>query len=234
MTLAIPIDADEFWPRGTLMTFSIVARDPDTGDLGVATATAGPFVGWLVPHGAHGVGAVATQAMTNPYLAVDLLQALGDGTIEQALNRALDRDAERERRQIIAVDRTGRAVGWTGSQCEDFAGHVVGDGVAVAGNILAGESVLHEMLSAYSRPGTLGSRLLAALKAGAAVGGDSRGTGSAALKVYGREAYPLLDLRVDASKVPLAELETLLERATSGSYAEFLAAVPGRRAPTAG
>lgn len=210
------------------MTFSIVARDPDTGDLGVATATAGPFVGWLVPHVLPGIGVVATQAMTNPYLAVDLLQGLGETPIEQALEAALERDAERERRQIIAVDRMGRTVGWTGSKCEGFAGHLPGDGVAVAGNILAGEAVLHSMLAAYSRPADLGTRLLAALTAGAEAGGDRRGTGSAALKVYGREAYPLLDLRVDDSEAPLAELETLLTRATSGSYAEFLAAVTRR------
>lgn len=210
------------------MTFSIVARDPDTGALAVATATAGPFVGWLVPHVAPGVGVVATQAMTNPYLAMDLLQALGAAPIERALEIALQRDEERESRQIIAVDSHGRSVGWTGSRCEGFAGHMLREGVAVAGNILAGEAVLDAMLAAFSRPAALGSRLFAALKAGAESGGDRRGTGSAALKVYGRETYPLLDLRVDDSETPLAELESLLVRATSGSYAEFLAAVTRR------
>ncbi len=210
------------------MTFSIVARDPDTGALGVATATAGPFVGWLVPHGLAGVGTIATQAMTNAYLAVDLLQELGDAPIEQAMEVALRRDSERERRQIVAVDSQGRTAGWTGSLCEGFAGHVLGDGVAVAGNILVGEAVLKAMLSAFATPGAFGVRLLAAMKAGAAAGGDRRGTGSAALKVYEREAYPMLDLRVDESRTPLADLESLLDRATSGPYAEFLAAVARR------
>lgn len=210
------------------MTFSIVGHDPDTDALGVATATAGPFVGWLVPHGVQGSGAVATQAMTNPYLAIDLLQALGGRPIEQALAMALDGDAERERRQVIAVDVTGRTAGWTGSECTGFAGHVLQQGVAVAGNIIAGRNVLDAMLAAFANPGALGMRLLAALKAGAAAGGDRRGTGSAALKVYQRETYPFLDLRVDSSETPVADLEALLNRATSGSYAEFFAAVPSR------
>ena len=210
------------------MTFSIVARDPVTGALGVATATAGPFVGWLVPHARAGVGAVATQAMTNPYLAVDLLQELGGTSVDQALETARERDAEWERRQIVAVDRHGQTAGWTGSLCEGFAGHILGDGVAVAGNILASEDVLNAMLSAFAVPGPLGSRLLTALNAGAAAGGDRRGIGSAALRVFGQEAYPLLDLRVDDSPTALSDLENLLDRATHGSYAEFLAAVVRR------
>ncbi len=210
------------------MTFSIVARDPDTAALGVATATAGPFVGSLVPHGIAGVGVVATQAMTNPYLALDLLRDLPGTGIEAALQAALDRDPESDRRQLIAIAAGGQPVGWTGSRCLDFASHLLGDGVAVAGNILAGEAVLEAMLAAYSHPGAFATRLLSALKAGEAAGGDNRGTGSAALRVYGSEAYPLIDLRVDFSTTTLADLEALLEHATHGGYADFFATVPRR------
>ena len=212
------------------MTFSIVARDPETGALGMATATAGPFVGWLVPHTVSGVGAVATQAMTNPYLAIDVLDALASSRVEEAVEAALARDSQRDRRQLIAIGVDGRAAGWTGTQCENFAGHLVGEGVAVAGNILTGEPVLEAMLAGYSQNAPFAARLLAALQAGAAAGGDRRGAGSAALKVHGGEAYPLLDLRVDASDRPLLDLAALLERATTGSYAEFMAEVT-RRSP---
>lgn len=211
------------------MTFSIVARDPRTGELGVATTTAGPFVGVLVPHVQGGVAAVATQAMTNPYLALDVLAEIGGLGAAAALEGALARDAGRERRQVVLVDAAGAVAGWTGSACEHFAGHRLGDGVAVAGNILAGPPVLDAMLSAFeSTGGVLGARLLAALLAGAAEGGDRRGLGSAALRVGGAEAYAALDLRVDRADAPLAELAELLRLATEGGYAQFHAALPRR------
>ena len=210
------------------MTFSIVARDSATGMIGVATATAGPAVGALVPHAKAGVAAVATQAMTNPYLAVDLIEHLGEQDVQRALEQALAVDSERERRQIIAVDNRGRTALWTGSLCQGYAGHAAGDGVAVAGNILAGGGVLLAMLERFEQTGTLAERLLAALVAGEIAGGDSRGTSSAALKVYHHEAYAAVDLRVDWSENPLNNLSSLLERTTNGGYAEFLASVPRR------
>jgi uncharacterized Ntn-hydrolase superfamily protein len=218
------------------MTFSIVARDPLTGAFGVATATAGPMVGALVPHTRRGVGVAATQAMTNPYLAIDALALLDKQPVTAALRTALAGDAEAERRQVILVDRNGRADGWTGNQCVAHAGHLTADGVAVAGNLLAGPAVLEDMLEAYRQAqgrGDFAGVLLAALVAGADAGGDSRGIGSAALRVHGDEDFAELDLRVDWSANPIAALIDLMEQATVGPYAEFFAGVPRRPVPSA-
>lgn len=209
------------------MTFSIVARDPASGAFGVATATAGPMVGALVPHARGGLGVAATQAMTNPYLAIDALALLDREPAEAALAAALAKDAEAERRQVVLVDAAGRAAGWTGAGCTGFAGHLLEDNVAVAGNMLAGRAVIEHMMAAFrAAEGDLALALLEALLAGAAAGGDSRGIGSAALLVQGRQAYADLDLRIDASDEPLAALGDLLQRATAGSYADFFAEVP--------
>ena len=213
------------------MTFSIVARDSMTGAFGVATATAGPMVGALVPHTRTGIGAAATQAMTNPYLAIDALALLEEQPAEAALRAALERDAEAERRQIIIVDRAGRAAGWTGEDCVSYAGHMTEDGVAVAGNMLADAAVLADMLASYQRSRDVSgfaAGLLQALVAGAAAGGDSRGIGSAALRVHGEQGFADIDLRVDFSDDPMAALEQLFEQAVSGPYAEFFASVPRR------
>jgi len=212
------------------MTFSIVARDAKTGAMGVATATAGPMVGALVPHGRHGSGVVATQAMTNPYLAIDALTQIDRSGSEAALRDALANDRQAGRRQVILIDAQGSVAGWTGELCTAHAGHLLGDGVAVAGNMLAGPQVLQAMLGAYQQDTarSLADRLNAALVAGAAAGGDSRGLGSAALLVCGAEDYPALDLRIDASLDPLADLDRLLREATSGPYAEFFSQVPKR------
>ena len=210
------------------MTFSIVARDPETGALGVATATAGPAVGALVPHGRSGIGAIATQAMTNPYLAIDGLEHLKTLGAEAALARALAEDANRDMRQMLVVDRTGAVAMWTGPACLNWAGHKSAAGVAVGGNIIAGEQVLDAMLVAYAGEDSLPKGLLAALQAGFEAGGDSRGVGSAALKVYGKEAFADVDLRVDWSEQPIRDLASLLERTLSGDYAAFFAEVTRR------
>lgn len=214
------------------MTFSIVARDPQTGALGIATATAGPMVGALVPHGRSGLGAAATQAMTNPYLAIDTLALLESQGAEVALQTALARDSGASQRQIIVVDAHGMAAGWTGADCFPYAGHLTAAGVAVAGNMLAGPAVLDDMLAGYQgdHPSGFAARLLRGLQAGAAAGGDSRGLGSAALRVYTTQAYPDLDLRIDASAEPMAALEQLFALAISGPYAEFFAQAPRRGA----
>lgn len=215
------------------MTFSIVARDPSTGAFGVATATAGPMVGALVPHTRAGCGAVATQAMTNPYLAFDALGHLEHLTAEAALDRALAADPAAASRQFIVVDRHGHTAGWTGADCIAHAAHHLGAGVAVAGNMLAGPGVLPDMLAAYAAhlpQAGLAPALLAALLAGAAAGGDSRGIGSAALRVQGREAFCDIDLRADWSEQPLDALSDLLDRATIGPYAAFFAQIHRRAA----
>jgi uncharacterized Ntn-hydrolase superfamily protein len=208
------------------MTFSIIARDPVSGAFGVATATAGPMVGALVPHVRGGIGAAATQAMTNPYLAIDALALLDGQPADAALAAALANDAEADRRQVVLVDAAGRTAGWTGADCIGFAGHVLETNVAVAGNMLTGRAVIENMMAAFrAAEGNLARALLDALLAGAAAGGDSRGVGSSALLVQGSQAYPDLDLRVDAADDPLAALDHLLDLATSGSYAEFVAEV---------
>lgn len=210
------------------MTFSIVARDPRTGQLGVATATAGPAVGSLVPHVRAGTVAIATQAMTNPYLAIDLISHLERMPLQEALDAALAADPDRDRRQLIAIDHQGRTAMWTGSHCEDFAGHRSARDVVVAGNMLTGPDVLPAMLEAFDAAGTLPERLLAALVAGKRAGGDRRGTGSAALRVHGREAYPEVDLRVDWSPTPVEDLAAMLGSDALAGYAAFIALVPRR------
>lgn len=212
------------------MTFSIVARDSQTGELGVATATAGPAVGALVPHVRAGRAAMATQAMTNPYLAVDTLAAIPAADAEHALQGALARDPESDRRQAIVIDAQGRIGAWTGIRCEDYAGHAMDENVAVAGNIIAGRAVLDAMLGAFRGPGDLAERLFAALQAGNLAGGDRRTITSAALKVVRNQAYPEVDLRVDWSTDPIADLSDLIGRTRQGSYAEFFSAVLRRGA----
>lgn len=214
------------------MTFSIVARDPDTGALGVATATAGPVVGALVPHGASGVGAIATQALTNPYLAYDGLDLLSGGAnAREALEGALARDLAPELRQLIIVDAAGTTAAWTGPSCQGVAGHLLEDGFAVAGNLIANDAVLEAMAYAYREAGGLAhlsERLLMAMEAGAAAGGDSRGVGSAAIKVFHRERFPVIDLRIDWSNAVMAELRALHSEIATGDYAQFFRKVPGR------
>lgn len=212
------------------MTFSIVARDPVTGALGVATATAGPAVGALVPHTRLAVGAVATQAMTNPYLAFDTLDHLQSEPAQVALDAALAGDDKADLRQVIVVDAAGRTAAWTGRQCMGFAGHAAGEGVAVAGNLLAGPVVLDRMLSAFQSASRSGfaQALLHALEAGAAAGGDSRGVGSAALRVQGGQSFPDVDLRIDLSDDPLRAMDELLALTLKGPYAAFFADVPRR------
>lgn len=212
------------------MTLSIIARDPETGAFGVASATGGPAVGALVPHTRQGFGAAATQAMTNPYLALDALSYLEVGDAEIALGKALARDAEADLRQIILVDAKGRTAGWTGAHCIGFAGHILEDGVAVAGNLLVGQKVLEAMMAAFRRTVSTGlaPALLRALQAGADQGGDSRGINSAVLKVQGSQAYLDTDLRIDLSDDPLRALDALLDQTDHGPYADFFAKVPRR------
>ena len=219
------------------MTFSIVARDPRSGAFGVASATGGPVVGSLVPHAAAGIGAIATQGNTNALYAFDGLALLSDPrmTAETALQQVLADDDGRDRRQCIMVDRMGHAASWTGPACGPYAGALTEEGVAVAGNMLAAEAVLAEMLAAYRRTSAEpGDRLLAALRAGAAAGGDERGIRSAALKVYTTEPYPALDIRADWSTRPLDDLAATLAAVRAPDYADFFASIPTRAARARG
>jgi len=200
------------------MTFSILARDPSNGRFGVAVATCHLAVGSTVPHIRSGVGAVATQAHTNPYLGICGLERLEQNLSADDVKASLLRDdPQRERRQFHLIDARGQTAAWTGADCGAWAGHRSRDGMAVAGNLLAGEAVLIAMEEAFlsSDPSwKLGRRLMHALQAGEAAGGDRRSSHatSAALQVSGEAAFPLLDLRIDYHDSAVLELAQLYER----------------------
>ncbi len=201
-------------------TFSIVAADLAAGEVGCAVQSRYFSVGSVVPWVAAGVGAVATQAAGVAVYGSRALEELARGaTPEEALERVLAGDAGRETRQLGVVTADGRAAAFTGSECLDWAGHRVGAGFAVQGNILAGESVVEEMASAFEKTvGPLVHRLVAALEAGQAAGGDRRGQQSAAVAVErvgaraeSREGIDrVCDLRVEDHAQPIAELRRLV------------------------
>ena len=198
-----------------LGTFSIVARCERTGQLGVAISTAALVGGAFVPYARPGLAAVATQAYTNPYLAVAVLDRLAEGpTPQQAIEAALAGDEGRKLRQLLVVDAQGRGAAHTGQLTEAWAGHLVGEAVAAGGNTLAGPEVVPAMMRAFhdSAGEALGERLVRALEAGQAAGGDKRGRQSAALYVVWREDYAHADLRVDDHPDPVSELRRLWEK----------------------
>jgi len=196
------------------MTFSIVAFDPETKDLGVAVESKFPAVGSAVPFAEAGVGAVATQSYANTTYGPRGLALLKRGMRpKEAIVALTSRDKERARRQVGIVDARGRAASYTGKECHAWAGHIVGRGYACQGNILAGEQVVAGMARAFeSTKGDLPVKLLAALVAGQDAGGDRRGQQSAALLVvrakggYGGFNDRWIDLRVDDHPRPLDEL----------------------------
>lgn len=194
------------------MTFSIVARCPRTGMLGVATASKALAAGGLVPYCRAGAGAIASQSFVNPYLGIDGLELLAQGLpAERALERLVDADRGRELRQFAIVDRDGRVAAYTGERCIPWAGHLTGAGYVCLGNILAGQRVLEEMARAFEGDPheDLPERLIRALEAGQAAGGDRRGRQSAGLYVVYQEEYPWCDLRVDDHPDPIPELRRI-------------------------
>jgi uncharacterized Ntn-hydrolase superfamily protein len=196
------------------VTFSIVAFDAATGDLGVAVASKFPCVGAVVPWARAGVGAVATQSWANTDFGPDGLRLMGGGLpAGPALDAVLEPDGDREERQVGFVDAAGGVASFTGANCMDWAGGRTGDGFAVQGNILAGQDVVASLADAFVRTeGDLCDRLLAALLAGDAAGGDRRGKQSAALLVvrdgggYEGRNDRYIDLRVDDHPEAPAEL----------------------------
>jgi uncharacterized Ntn-hydrolase superfamily protein len=206
-------------PRVEAMgTFSIVAFDPKTGDLGVAVASKFLAVGSVVPYAQAGVGAIATQSFANTTFGPKGLALLKKGlTPSQVLKQLLANDKDRELRQVGIVDAKGRAAAFTGKRCLPWAGHIVGKRFAVQGNILAGEQVVKAMAKAFQETqGELAERLMAALEAGEQAGGDARGKQSAAILVvrkgagYGGFDDRYIDLRVDDHPEPVKELRRLL------------------------
>ena len=199
------------------MTFSIVAFDPANGDLGVAVASKFPCVGAVVPWARAGVGAVATQSWANTDLGPDGLRLMGGGLpAAAALDAVLEPDEGREERQVGFVDADGGSASFTGANCMSWAGGSTGDGFAAQGNILAGEQVVGELARVFgATEGDLCDRLLAALLAGDAAGGDRRGKQSAALLVvragggYEGRNDRYIDLRVDDHPEAPAELARL-------------------------
>lgn len=199
-----------------LNTFSIAARCPRTGDFGVAVATARPAVGALVPWVSRD-GALATQARTNPDLGRQGLALLAAGVpIGTALGGLLAADPDPARRQLHGVDRTG-AFAHTGAECVPWCGHLVGDGFTVAGNMLAGAGVVPAMAEAFAgtAEAELAGRLVRALAAGQAAGGDRRGKQSAALLVAAAAPCGYHNLRVDDHPDPVAELGRVFEVAVA-------------------
>jgi uncharacterized Ntn-hydrolase superfamily protein len=216
-----------------LNTFSIVAYDATSGMLGVAISTRVPAVGAVCPFARAGVGAISTQAWTNPLLGVDGLDLLEQGnSAEEALQKLLDADPDPEMRQVIAVDKEGRSAAHTGSEADPWKGHRTGDGYAVAGNMLVGEETITAMAEAFeaSADEPLSERLLRALESGQAAGGDKRVRQSAALFVVKSESYPYLDLRVDEHPDPVAELRRVYEVAKR-ELLPFVEAMPTRDNP---
>ena len=201
------------------MTFSIVARDPANGDLGVAVASKFLAVGSVVPWARAGVGAIATQALANVTYGPDGLAALEAGADgATVLARLVEADDGRSERQLGIVDARGGSASHTGAGCLAWAGGRVADGVAIQGNILVGPEVVDAMFEAFgAASGSLPDRLLAALLAGDRAGGDARGRQSAALLVvregagYGGATDRWIDLRVDDHADPVPELRRLLD-----------------------
>jgi uncharacterized Ntn-hydrolase superfamily protein len=200
-------------------TFSIVAFDPETRELGVAVQSRFFAVGAVVPWAKAGVGAIATQAFANTTFGPRGLDLLADGaTPEAALEALLAGDDGRERRQVGIVDARGRALSYTGKECTAWAGGRTGTHYAVQGNILAGEAVVAAMARAFEETkGMLAERLMRAIEEGQRAGGDSRGMQSAAILVvkagggYGGFDDRYCDLRVDDSPDPIRELRRILD-----------------------
>jgi len=200
-------------------TFSIVGFDADTGDLGIAVESKFFSVGSVVPWARAGVGAIATQAFANTTFGPRGLDLLENGlTVHETLDLLLATDAGRASRQVGIVDAQGESAAFTGDEAQSWAGQRTGPGYAIQGNILAGEAVVEAMEHAFlAASGDLAGRLLTAIEAGQAAGGDARGRQSAALLVvredggYAGFNDRYCDLRVDDHPQPIVELRRLYQ-----------------------
>jgi len=200
-------------------TFSIVAQDSASGDLGVAVSSKFLAIGAVTPWGKAGVGAVATQAWINMRYGPLGLAMMEQGlSSQEALESLISGDPQNAQRQVGLVDSRGQAAAHTGQECHDWAGHLIREGYTCQGNLLVGETVLDAMAEVFEgTTGDLWDRLMKTLEAGQEAGGDRRGKQSAALLVvrkeggYGGTSDRLVDLRVDDHPAPVAELKRLLE-----------------------
>ncbi len=212
------------------MTWSIIAREQGSGRFGIAVATRFFAVGALVPYARSGVGAIATQALVNPFYGVEGLRLLAQGKAAPEVVAALTAaDGGRDHRQLHVIDNQGRVAAHAGQACIAWCGQLAHAHVSVAGNMLAGARVIEDTIAAYEDNAALSfpRRLIAALRAGEAAGGDKRGRQSAAVLICGEEEWPELDLRVDDHIDPLAELARLEAVSCESSNVSCRAATTG-------
>jgi len=204
--------------KETIATFSIVAFDPETEELGIAVQSKFLAVGSVVPWAEAGVGAIATQAKGNTTYGPRGLSLLKEGkSPKEVIELLVENDPEKEHRQIGIMDAKGNSANFTGKECHEWAGAVKDENFTAQGNILVDEKTIEEMASTFqNEKGALADRLMASLKAGQKAGGDSRGKQAAALFVvkenggYGGYNDRYIDLRVDDHETPIKELERLL------------------------
>ncbi|MDG9882368.1 DUF1028 domain-containing protein [Pseudomonas putida CSV86] len=195
------------------MTFSIIGRCPETGQVGIAISSSSIAVGARCPWVRAGVGAVSTQNITLPALGPQILDLLEreQSAPADALERALGANGWSQHRQVTVIDSQGRVALFTGSEALGVHHAVAGEQCAAAGNLLSGRHVIEAMVSAFEQAdGQLPERLLAAMHAAMAAGGEAGPVHSAALKVAGELTWPLVDLRVDwADEDPIGQLDAL-------------------------
>ncbi|MGY6548886.1 MAG: DUF1028 domain-containing protein [Roseinatronobacter sp.] len=218
------------------MTFSILAQDLTTGELGGAAATGSLCVGGWVLRGCPRAGLSASQgAAPSTLWGEDAIERMRAGEDAQtALVAVTDHDAGREWRQLATLDRSGRTACHTGTRNTPWRGALGGPGLITSGNLLAGPHVLEALRDGYlGAQGPLAARLLGALRAAEAAGGDTRGLQSAALLVVAAHAPPL-SLRIDWSDHPIRDLDALYHRSQTGTYARWLSCVPTRADPERG
>jgi uncharacterized Ntn-hydrolase superfamily protein len=215
------------------MTWSIIAKDNVTGQIGIAVATKFFAVGARVPHIAPAIGGIATQALVNPYYGIDGVKLLREGRApHEIIETLIATDAGHASRQLHIMDAQGRIAAFTGKDCVGWCGHLKGHDFSIAGNMLAGGQVLDDTAKAYLANAGLpfAQRLIAAMRAGELAGGDKRGKQSAALLIYGQEEWSDLDLRVDDHADPLSELERL-ETVSRERWVHFRKYLPSRKNP---
>ena len=214
------------------MTWSLLVQDA-SGAFGLAVASRFFAVGALCLHGRGGIGALSTQALVNPLYGTEGVERMAAGENPTSIVAALTAaDPGAAHRQLHLIDAQGRIGAHTGASCIDWCGHLAGDGWSVAGNMHAGPQVLERTAATYAehakRP--LAERLLGAMEAGEAAGGDKRGRQGAALRIYTTETYPALDLRVDDHENPLAELRRLHDKSLE-RFQPFVQCLPRRANP---
>jgi uncharacterized Ntn-hydrolase superfamily protein len=223
LLLASPVPGQDYDPN-ELSTFSIIARDPSTGELGMAVQSKAFAGGNRAMTIKGGVAVIAHQASANPMYGAIGLELLGAGmTPQQALDMMVRSDEQRDRRQVAILDAQGRTAAFTGTGTNDWKGHRCGTNYCAQGNILVGQDVVDAMAKSFeSSSGPLPERLLAALDAAQAAGGDARGMQCAALVITrplagsGGFSDRVIDLRVDDHKAPLVEIRRLYDMYRSG------------------